>query len=88
MWGVKRSTASHVRHLEAGWNGRVFEGMGSHKGRGVLYVVSRFWDFDHGGSWVVEEPYDITPKVIGWLLDFTQPPRTVKGVVPDGGSNR
>ena len=50
--------------------------------------VSRFREFDQGGSWVVEEPYDITSKVIGWLLDFTQPPGNVKGVVPDGGSNR
>ena len=49
-------------------------------------VVSRFREFDQGGSWVVEEPYDITSKVIGWLLDFTQPPGTVKGVVSDGGS--
>ena len=51
-------------------------------------VVSRFREFDQGGSRVVEEPYEITPKVIGWLLDFTQPPRTVKEVVSDEGSNR
>ena len=51
-------------------------------------VVSRFREFEQGGSWVVEEPYDITSKVIGCLLDFTQPPGTVKGVVSDGGSNR
>ena len=52
------------------------------------WVVSRFWEFDQGGSWVVKEPYDITSKVMGWLLDFTQPSGTVKGVEPDGGSNR
>ena len=57
--------------------------------RGVeCRVVSQFWEFDQGGSWVVEEPYDITSKAIGLLLDFTQPPGTIKGVVPDGGSNR
>ena len=33
--GVKRSTASQVRHLEVGWNGRVFKGTIRHRGRGV-----------------------------------------------------
>ena len=32
---MKRSTASQVRRLEAGCNGRVFEGTKSHRGRGV-----------------------------------------------------
>ena len=50
--------------------------------------ISRFWEFDQGGSWVVVEPNDITFKVIGWLLDFTQSLVTVKEGVPDGGSNR
>ena len=34
-WDVRRSMASQVRRLEADWNGRVFEGTKSHRGRGV-----------------------------------------------------
>ena len=33
-------------------------------------VISRFWEFDQGGAWVVEELHDVTPGVIGWLFDF------------------
>ena len=34
-------------------------------------VISRFWEFDQGGAWVVGEPYDVAFKDVGWLLDFT-----------------
>ena len=47
-------------------------------------VISRFRDFDQGGAWVVEEPYDVAFEDVGWLLGFTKPPETIDGVVPDG----
>ena len=47
-------------------------------------VIDRFREFDQ----VVEEPYDAASKGVGWLLDFTKLPGTVKGVLPDGNSNR
>ena len=30
-------------------------------------VISRFWEFDQGGAWVVEEPYDVAFKDVGWF---------------------
>ena len=47
-------------------------------------VVSRFWEFDQNGAWVVEEPYDVASKDVRWLLDFTKSPGTINGVVQDG----
>ena len=47
-------------------------------------VISRFWDFDQGRVWAVEEPYDVAFEDVGWLLDFTKLPKTINGVVPDG----
>ena len=35
-------------------------------------VISRFWEFDQGGAWVVEEPYDVAFEDVGWYLDFTK----------------
>ena len=52
--------------------------------RGVEHrVISRFWEFDQGGAWVVEEPYDVAFRDVGWFLDFTNSPETINGVVPD-----
>ena len=53
--------------------------------RGVEHcVISRFWEFDQGGAWVVQEPYNVASKGVEWLLDFTKLPETIIGVVPDG----
>ena len=41
-------------------------------------VVSRFWEFDQGGAWVVEEPYDVASEDVGWLIGFTKSPETIK----------
>ena len=34
------------------------------------WVISRFMKFNQRGSCVVEESYDVTSRVTGWLLDF------------------
>ena len=34
------------------------------------WVINRSLKFNQGGSWVAKESYDVTSKVIGWLLDF------------------
>ena len=47
-------------------------------------VKSRFWEFDQGGAWVIEEPYDVAFDDVGCLLDFTMSPESINGVVPDG----
>ena len=47
-------------------------------------VISRFWEFDQGGAWVVEEPYDVAFEDVGWFLDFTKSPEIINGVVSDG----
>ena len=53
--------------------------------RGVeCRVMGRFWEFDQGGAWVVEEPYDVGSEDVGWLFDFTKSPETINGVVPGG----
>ena len=46
-------------------------------------LISRFWEFDQGGAWVVEEPYDVAFEDVGWFLVFTKSPETIIGVVPD-----
>ena len=46
---------------------------------------SRFWEFDQGGAWVIEEPSDVALENVGWLLDFTSSPETINGVVPHEG---
>ena len=84
MWGVKRSTASQVRRLEVGCNGRVFEGTKSHRGCGVPSKPIQGVRLGR----VLGCRGTLRHNVQGWLLDFTQPPGTVKGVVSDGGSNR
>ena len=47
-------------------------------------VISCFWEFDQGGAWVIEKPYDVAFEDVGWFLDFTKSPETINGVVPDG----
>ena len=40
-------------------------------------VISRFWEFDQGGAWVVEEPYDVAFEDVGWFLilpSYQKPP--------------
>ena len=36
--------------------------------RGVeRHVISRLWEFDQGRACVVEEPYDVAFKDVGWF---------------------
>ena len=51
-------------------------------------IVGGFGEVNQGRAWVVEEPYDVASEDIRGLLDFTKPPRTIKGMVPNGGSDR
>ena len=56
--GERRGGVSRVRCLEEGWGTREFVDTRSHRGaehRGV----SRFWEFDQGGAWVIDEPSDV-----------------------------
>ena len=46
--------------------------------------ISRFWEFDQGGAWVVDESYDVAFEDVVCFLDFTKSPETINGVVPDG----
>ena len=58
--GREEGMVNGVRDLEAGWS--VLESVDTRH--------SPFGEFDRGGSWVVEESYDVTSGVIGKLLDF------------------
>ena len=51
-------------------------------------MIGGFWEVDQGRAWDVEEPYDVASEDVGGLLDFTKPPGTIKGMVPNGGSDR
>ena len=51
-------------------------------------VIGGLWEVDEGRAWFVEEPYDVASVDVGGLLDFTEPPETIKGMVPNGGSDR
>ena len=51
-------------------------------------IIGGFGEIDQCRTWIVEEPYDIASLDIGGLLDFLKPPRAVKGMVPNGGSDR
>ena len=51
-------------------------------------IIGGFEEVDQGRVWVVEEPYDVASDDIGGLLDFSKPPRAIKGMVPNGGSDR
>ena len=47
-------------------------------------VITRFWEFDQGGAWVVKEKYDVAFKDVESLLDFPKSPETINEVVPYG----
>ena len=47
-------------------------------------IISRSWEFDQGGAWVVEEPYNVAFEDVEWFLGFTNSPETINGVVSNG----
>ena len=51
-------------------------------------IIGGFWEVDQGRAWVVEELYDVASEGVGGLLDFINPPDTIKAMVPNGGSDR
>ena len=51
-------------------------------------IIGGFWEVDQGRAGVVEEPYDVASEDVEGLLDFSKPPGTIKGMVPNGGSDR
>ena len=51
-------------------------------------VIGGFREVNQGGTWTVEESYDVTSGGVRRLLNFAEPPGTVKGVVPDRNSDR
>ena len=51
-------------------------------------VIGGFSEVNQGGTWIVKESYDVTPVGVRRLLDFVEPPGTVKRMVPDRGSDR
>ena len=51
-------------------------------------IIGGFGEVDQDRAWVVEEPYDVASEDIGGLLDFSKPPRTIIGMVPNGGADR
>ena len=51
-------------------------------------IIGGFWQVDQSRAWVVEKPYNVAFEDIGGLLDFSKPPGTVKGMVPNGGIDR
>ena len=51
-------------------------------------IIGEFGEINQDRAWVVEEPYDVASEDIGRLLDFSKPPRTIKRMVRNGGSDR
>ena len=51
-------------------------------------LIGEFWEVDQGRFSDVEKPYDVASEDVGGLLDFAKPPGTIKGMVPNGGSDR
>ena len=51
-------------------------------------IIGGLWEVDQGRAWVVEEPYDVASEDVEGLLEFTKPPGTIKGMVPNEGSDR
>ena len=84
---MKRGVVNHVRCLEVGSCGRVFGGTRSHRGREAP-CYRRILGDRSGQAWVVEELYDVASEDVGGLLGFTKPSGTIKGMVPNGGSDR
>ena len=52
------------------------------------HIIGGFGEVDPGRAWVVEEPYDVASGDIGGLLDVSKPPKNIKGMVPNGGSDK
>ena len=50
-------------------------------------IVDRVRKVNQDRAGVIEKPYNVTSRDVGGLFDFTQPPRTVEEVIPDGGAN-
>ena len=73
--------------LGAGECGRVFGGTKSHRGRGAPYY-RRIRGGRSGQDLDCRGTYDVASEDIGELLDFSKPPRTMKGMVPNGGADR
>ena len=51
-------------------------------------VIGGFREVNQGWTWIVEESYDVTSGGVRRLLNFAKPSGTVRGVVPDRGSDR
>ena len=51
-------------------------------------LIGGFREVNQGGTWIVKESYDVTSGGVRRLLNFAEPPGSVKGVVPNIGSNR
>ena len=51
-------------------------------------VIGGFREVNQGGTWIVKQSYDATFGGVRRLLKFAEPPGTVKGMVPDRGSDR
>ena len=51
-------------------------------------IIGGFGEIDQCRTWIVEEPCDVASVDIGGLLDFPKPPRAIKGMAPNGGSDR
>ena len=50
-------------------------------------IIGGFGEIDQCRTWIVEEPYDVASVDIEGLLDFPKPPRAIKGMVPNRGSD-
>jgi len=62
-----------------GFEPPAIEGSVEHRIVGIIRGVD--WD----RAWVVKEPYDVVSRDVGRLLDFSNVPGTIKGVVPNEG---
>ena len=54
----------------------------------VRRIIGGFGEVDQGRTWIVEETYDVAAENIRGLFDFAKPPKTIKRMVPNGGSDR
>ena len=51
-------------------------------------VIGGLKEVNQGGTWIVKESYDVMTGGVSRLLNFAEPPGSVKGMVPDRGSDR
>ena len=51
-------------------------------------VIGGFREVNQGETWIVKESYDVTSGGVRKLLNLAEPSRSVKGMVPDRGSDR